>query len=217
MLINVHESTPAAGRVNQHPKERRISFEGGWKAAAERSGPLVVPGLRGWEPPRDAAGAEGRLGREGQPRAQAWGGWPEAAVSTGGGSTGHGPLPVLQTTRAAAPGAEWGPLTERCAAALGICLCEGGTPPGGMGAGWGGRSGPLGGLCSGGVRMRGRHHPPPHPGVGRRIRPRLLWGAHCQERSITARKGLTVSIDSESTSATAQAWEGLSWLLSLVG
>ena len=71
MLINVHESTPAAGRVNQHPKERRIRFEGDWKAAAERSGPLVVPGLRGWEPPRDAAGAEGRLGREGRPRAQA--------------------------------------------------------------------------------------------------------------------------------------------------
>lgn len=65
MLINVHESTPAAGRVNQHPKERRISFEGDWKVAAERSGPLAVPGLRGWEPPRDAAGAEGRRGGRG--------------------------------------------------------------------------------------------------------------------------------------------------------
>lgn len=106
-------------------------------------------------------GRREREGRGGQPRAQARGGWPEAAVSTGGSSTGRGtPAPASDDTRRTWSRVRPRPLTERCAAALGICLCEGGTPPGGMGEGAGASPWES---CVLGARMRSRHHPPAHP------------------------------------------------------
>lgn len=112
-------------------------------------------------------------------------------MSTGGSSTGRGtPAPASDDTRRTWSRVRPRPLTERCAAALGICLCEGGTPPGGMGEG--GRSAPLGELCSGGADEKPTPPTCSPTAVGRRLRPRLLRGRHCHERSVTLQAYVSV-------------------------